>query len=132
MGFEPTSRLTSGNGFQDRHHQPLGHPSVTTHIIHYSEIYLLGTKESSPDFPIGIERVARAIQIKNLTSLLLHRPEFWRLLFDTAVKADGIVEDDVGEHWHSIKHLTAEQRKEARNPDVIGNRPGSTTPTKSG
>jgi hypothetical protein len=24
---------------------------VTTHIIHYSEIYLLGTKESSPDFP---------------------------------------------------------------------------------
>ena len=51
-------------------------------------------------------------------ALLLHRPEFWRLLFDTAVKADGIVEDDVGEHWHSIKHLTAEQRKEEDNPGV--------------
>ena len=37
---------------------------------------------------------------------------------DTAVKADGIVEDDVGEHWHSIKHLTAEQRKEEDNPGV--------------
>jgi len=51
---------------------------------------------------------------------------------DTAVKTDGIVADDVGEHWHSIKHLTAEQRKEARNPDVIGNRPRRYHPDKIG
>ena len=49
-----------------------------------------------------------------------------------AVKANGIVEDDVGEHWYSIKHLTAEQRKEARNPDVIGNRPRRYHPDRIG
>jgi hypothetical protein len=38
VGFEPTSRK-SGNGFQDRRHSPLGHPSII-----YINVRLLGNK----------------------------------------------------------------------------------------
>jgi hypothetical protein len=32
VGFEPTVLLSKDNGFQDRHHKPLGHPSVSSSI----------------------------------------------------------------------------------------------------
>ena len=33
VGFEPTVPVSRNNGFQDRHHKPLGHPSVLSALV---------------------------------------------------------------------------------------------------